>query len=115
MNKREIGGEREQDAAVYLERRGMRILARNFRCRIGEIDLIALDEGVLVFVEVKYRRSDRFGWGEEHVDKRKQQTIAKVARYYLAGLHGPLPPCRFDVVAIDGDGVTVHFENAFEA
>lgn len=112
MNKRQQGSFREKEAAAFLESKGFRILQRNFRCRLGEIDLIARDGAWLVFVEVKYRRSERYGWGEEHVDKRKQQRIIAVARYYLAGLKA-LPPCRFDVIAIDENRIH-HFPNAFE-
>ncbi len=112
MNKRRLGSLREGEAAAFLESQGFRILEKNFRCRLGEIDLIARDGPCLVFVEVKYRRSDRYGWGEEHVDKRKQQRIIAVARYFLAGFKA-LPPCRFDVIAIDKDSIN-HFPNAFE-
>ena len=65
MNKREIGSSHEVQAAEFLQARGMTVLMHSFRCRLGEIDLIALDGDTLVFVEVKYRYSDRFGWGED--------------------------------------------------
>ena len=77
MNKRLIGSEREEQAAAFLRARGMEILVHSFRCRLGEIDLVARDGDTLVFVEVKYRYSGRFGWGEEHVDRKKQATIVQ--------------------------------------
>ena len=114
MNKRLVGSEHEEQAAAFLRGQGMEILFRNFRCRIGEIDLVAKDEDTLVFVEVKYRFSDRYGWGEAHVDKKKQATIFRVAEVFLNRYcQDRLPPCRFDVVAIDA-GKILHYPNAFE-
>ena len=71
MNKRLVGSAHEEQAAAFLRGQGMQILFRNYRCRVGEIDLIARDGDTLVFIEVKYRYSDRYGWGEEHVGKKK--------------------------------------------
>ena len=114
MNKRQIGTEYEDLAATYLERRGIRIIMRNFRCRSGEIDLIGTDEdGTVVFAEVKYRTTGSKGAPEEAVTVSKRRTIIKVAEYFL--LTNDLPedtPCRFDVVAIEGDEIR-HYENAF--
>ena len=113
MNNRLIGSEREEQAAAFLCARGMEILVHSFRCRLGEIDLVARDGDTLVFVEVKYRYSGRFGWGEEHVDRKKQATIFQVARVYLNRYcREGEPPCRFDVVAIDGERI-IHFPDAF--
>ena len=114
MNKRKIGGHFEQAACTYLEQKGFRLREANFRIRSGEIDLIMEDENTLVFVEAKYRSGRSYGRGEEHVDRRKQQTIIKVAEYYLLreGLYDRCP-CRFDVVSIDGGGTVTHYENAF--
>lgn len=86
-----------------MEQRGYTILERGFRCRQGEIDLIARDGGVLVFVEVKYRRNESLGAPAEAVNTRKQRRIREAARYYLysRGL-GENIPCRFDVVGILG-------------
>ena len=114
MNKRKIGGRFEQAACAYLEQKGCRLREANFRIRSGEIDLIMEDGGTLVFVEVKYRSGRTYGRGEEHVDKRKQATIIRVAEYYL--LREDLYercPCRFDVISIDGSGNITHYENAF--
>ncbi len=115
MNKRTVGGLFEDRAAAYLRGEGMEILFRNFRCRLGEIDLIARDEEELVFVEVKYRYSDACGTGEFHVDRRKQQTIFRVAQVFLNRYFRLFTPCcRFDVVSIGGDGGVRHIRNAFE-
>ncbi|MCD7841769.1 MAG: YraN family protein [Lachnospiraceae bacterium] len=108
MNKRAVGTEYEALAAAFLEKRGYRIICRNYRCRMGEIDLIARHEGYLVFIEVKYRANGRDGSALEAVDSRKQQRIIRVARWYLMERHMPEDfPVRFDVVAFDGDQIRV--------
>jgi putative endonuclease len=93
------GAAAEDLAAGFLSRRGLAILERNYRCRGGEIDLVARDGKTLVFVEVRYRRSRRFGGAAASVDARKQARILLAARHYLA-THGEVP-CRCDVVALD--------------
>jgi putative endonuclease len=112
-NKRRIGSEYEQRAEQYLMEKGYRILERNFRNRMGEIDVIASQKGVIVFCEVKYRTSSAFGSPLEAVDWRKQNQIRKVAQFYLM-CHGrsEWTPCRFDVIAFEGENMT-HVENAF--
>lgn len=113
-NKRKLGGGYEEAAASFLQKEGVRILARNFRCRMGEIDLIGRDRDCLVFVEVKYRRGRGSGSALESVNVRKQRTISRVAGYYL--LKHQLPAdisCRFDVVGIDGNQIR-WVKNAFE-
>jgi putative endonuclease len=113
MNQRKLGGSYEQMAADFLSRHGYRILERNFRCRIGEIDIVARDGACLVFVEVKYRSSLRFGGPMAAVNLKKQRTISRVASFYLASHHlGFDTPCRFDVVGILPDRITVE-KNAF--
>jgi putative endonuclease len=102
-------------AAAFLRRRGYRIVERNFRCRAGEIDLIARDGDTLVFVEVRARASARFGAAIENVTVAKQRQVARVARWYLAQCREVAPPpCRFDVVGITGDEVE-HIRDAFYA
>ncbi len=114
MNKRTIGGRYEKAACIYLQKKGYRLREANFRIRSGEIDLIMEDGSTIVFVEVKYRRGNGYGSGEEHVDRRKQKTIADVAAYYLLR-HGLCECyCRFDVVSVNGKGEIRHYENAFE-
>lgn len=113
-NKRQIGTIYEQKAAVYLQEHGYEILAYNYRNRMGEIDLIAKDEEYLCFIEVKFRADGSCGTGLEAVNYRKQQNIIRVARFYLMK-HGlsEWTPCRFDVVSIDGEEITL-IKNAFE-
>ena len=101
-NKRQVGSDYEKLAAEYLEACGFQILSCNYRCRYGEIDLIARDGETLVFCEVKYRSDTRKGEPSEAVGTKKQQTIYRCAAAYLQehGI-GDLP-CRFDVVSILG-------------
>ena len=113
MNNREKGGFYEQMAAKHLEERGLTILEYNFRCKTGEIDLIAQDRNYIVFVEVKFRRDREQGWAAEAVDIRKQQKIMRVAQYYLLKKFRTVEiPCRFDVVSIDGEEIT-WYKDAF--
>lgn len=108
MNKREVGASYEKMAAACLGERGYRILEYNYRCRMGEIDLIARDGRYLVFVEVKYRSGDSCGNALEAVTARKQETIRRVALFYLMTHHLPEDtPCRFDVVGITGKQVSL--------
>ncbi len=113
MNKRQVGGDYEQRAAAYLIEKGMSILEMNYRNRGGEIDIIAKDGEYICFVEVKYRTTNQYGSPLEAVNYRKQQQIRKVAQYYLMR-HGlsEWTPCRFDVVAFEGEELT-YLENAF--
>lgn len=100
------GARGEALAARFLARRGMRIVARNYRCRQGEVDLVAKDGETLVFVEVRWRSGDRFGGAAESIDAHKLKRMAKAARHYLAR-KGADRPCRFDAVLIDGEGRTL--------
>ena len=83
MNKRAIGTIEEDRAAAYLQEQGFLLLERNYRCKIGEIDIIAADGSYLVFVEVKFRKDGGRGSSLEAVNYRKQAVICKVARHYL--------------------------------
>ena len=115
MNKRQVGTQYESMAVQYLTEAGYHILERNFRCRTGEIDIIAKDGAYLVFVEVKYRASAACGAALEAVDYRKQQSILRVAQYYMVSHgYGTQTNCRFDVVAIQGTEITL-IQNAFGA
>lgn len=108
------GHDAEQLAADYLSRRGLRIVARNFRCRSGEIDLIAEDGGQTVFVEVRLRRGQAFGGAAASISPEKQRRLASAARYYLAGKSER--PCRFDAILLDAlDYSRIEWiRNAFE-
>ncbi|MBS7298062.1 MAG: YraN family protein [Eubacteriales bacterium] len=116
--QKEIGNFGEQAAADYLENKGLKIIKRNFYCRVGELDIIATDGEYTVFVEVKTRKSAMYGRASEFVDYRKQQKIIKTALYYIGSTDTPF---RFDVVEVyyheKGDGRVVdsinHIENAF--
>lgn len=101
----------EDAAAEYLRRRGFEILARNVRTALGEIDLVALDGDVVVFVEVKARRS---AGGLEAVDARKQRRLSRLALAFLARAGWLERPARFDVVAVEPGGACTHVANAFD-
>ena len=114
QNKRAVGGSYEEKAAAFLQEKGLKILEKNFRCRSGEVDLIAQDGRYLVFVEVKYRGYDSSGSSLDAVDKRKQHMISKAAEYYLyTRCHSFDIPVRFDVVGFDREEVR-WVRNAFE-
>ena len=98
---RHAAGERaEALAATFLEARGIAIVERNFRCRTGEIDLVARDGDTLVFVEVRLRRRSDFGGAAASIDARKQGKLLAAAAYYLSRYPRP-PACRFDAVLLD--------------
>ena len=116
-----FGDRGERAAAKHLRRQGLRIIARQHRSRLGEIDLIALDAGRVVFVEVKTRRSNAAGRPEEAITTAKQRQLTRLALEYLKrrGWLGKRP-ARFDVVAVtwpdDGSKPKiVHYRDAFEA
>lgn len=112
-SRRKTGGRYEAWAAAFLEKKGYRILERNYYTRCGEIDVIARQGNVLVFIEVKFRSSGGYGDPLEAVTLRKRRNIRSAARIYMKN-HGigESVPCRFDVVGILGSEVTV-VENAF--
>ena len=111
-----LGKEGEDQAAKFLVKKGYRILERNYRTRNGEIDLITLHEGAVVFVEVKTRTSDAYGAPELAVNVRKQGRMIKAALGYIKYKKLHQVPCRFDVVAISSSaGQPVELiQNAFE-
>ena len=114
MNKRALGTSYEKCAGAYLEQQGYEVLEYNFRCRQGEIDIIAKDGEYLVFVEVKYRKNAAMGSPYEAVDHKKQRIISRTASYYcLTHGYGETTPCRFDVVAVLGEEIQV-LKNAFD-
>ncbi|MEA5151450.1 MAG: YraN family protein [Oscillospiraceae bacterium] len=119
MDSRELGRWGEQQAARYLRRRGYAIVAMNYGCRQGEIDLIARRRGCIVFVEVKLRKDAAFAEAREFVTRAKQARIMAAAQLWLCENETELQP-RFDVIEIYApDGVNgrariAHIENAFE-
>lgn len=113
INRRLMGKNGEQLAAGYLTENGYFILKMNYNCRIGEIDIIATKNNVIIFVEVKYRNTDIYGYTIEAVGIHKQNKIRRVAQYFLISeFNNTDIACRFDVIGIDGDKLT-HIENAF--
>lgn len=98
--RRDQGNQAEAAAARYLERKGLHIVDRNFYCRGGEIDIIARDGDMLVFVEVRYRGTGSLENPLESVTPRKQQRLIKAASLYLQKHQLWDLPCRFDVIAI---------------
>ncbi|MBB5191200.1 putative endonuclease [Silvimonas terrae] len=96
------GDAAEARAADYLAARGLTLLARNWHCRFGEIDLIAQEGETLVFVEVRQRRNTRFGGAAFSITPAKQARLLATSTLYLAQLQ-PQPPCRFDAIIIEGN------------
>jgi putative endonuclease len=108
-----VGRAFEEKASAFLEEQGVRILERNFRCRQGEIDLVGIHEGCLVFVEVKYRRNERSGMPEEAVGAGKQMKICRVSDYFrIRNKNYQDMQVRYDVVAIGGEEIR-WYKNAF--
>lgn len=112
--KRHPGSAGEDAACAWLERRGYRILARNWRCRSGEVDVVARLGSTTVFVEVKERRDTVHGLGVEAVTWSKRQRLVRAARLYAAAHGVSETALRFDVVSIDGRKVR-HEPGAFDA
>ncbi len=118
MTTKEIGNFGEQAASEFLEKKGISVIARNYTCRSGEIDIIAKDGGTIVFAEVKTRASKSYGTPGEFVDFYKQEKIIKTALYYLGRDDVDM---RFDVIEVmykvSGDVLSVteinHLESAF--
>lgn len=112
-NKRETGSFYEKQVGLYLERKGYEILEYNYRCKNGEIDIIARKDSCIVFCEVKYRKGNDVNIPLEAISIQKQRKISKVALYYLTRHHLLDTECRFDAIGIAGEKI-VHIENAFE-
>ena len=108
-----LGRSGEDLAVAELERLGYAVLARRYRTKHGEIDIVAQDRDTLVFVEVKARMNAECGTGAEAVTRHKQRRLASMAADYLSRNGLAEVACRFDVVAIDSDVLTV-ITNAFE-
>ncbi|MFY9115021.1 MAG: YraN family protein [Dethiobacteria bacterium] len=99
-NKRERGMKGERLAADYLRSEGYEIIMRNYRCPIGEIDLIARQGNLLVFVEVRSRWTGNFGSPEQSISDRKKNKLIDLANYYLSSELQREVPCRFDFIGI---------------
>lgn len=109
------GEQAEQLAADYLRRQGLSLVARNYRCRYGEIDLIMRDGASLVFVEVRQRSRSDYGGAAASIGAAKQGRLLRTAQHYLSTLR-KVPPCRFDALLLQSaDGAGLEWvKNAFE-
>ena len=114
MNNIQKGKSYEQKAAAYLKEQGLSLLATNYRCRQGEIDIIGIHEDCLVFVEVKYRKDEKSGMPEEAVGVNKQRKICRVSDYFrISNRQYEQLQVRYDVAAITGEQIK-WYQNAFE-
>ncbi len=117
-SRRQWGAQGEAWAALALEKMGYKILVRNYRAPMGEIDLIVSQGQELVFVEVKLRRGQVFGRPQEAITRKKQRHLIQTAQYYLKQQRLEAVPYRFDIVAINLEGAEPRLEiitNAFGA
>ncbi len=96
-----LGRRGERVAERYLRRKGLRILARNVRSGVGEIDLVALDDDTLVFVEVRSRSEGSWAGGLESIDARKAKALRRACGAYIQSMPGEVEQIRIDVVAVD--------------
>jgi putative endonuclease len=117
--KQRTGDAAEEAACAHLAQHGARVLARNVRYREGELDIVAQQGGTLLFVEVRLRADARFGGAAASVDGLKRKRLLRAAQHHLQrtfGDRGPAawPPCRFDVITVDGAGVTEWIQDAFQ-
>jgi putative endonuclease len=107
------GRDAEEMAATFLESKGLTILERNYRCRLGEIDLVAREGGTTVFVEVRQRRSSSFGGAAASITAAKRSKLLQAARHYMSRLR-TFPQCRFDALLIEGEPPRIEWiRNAF--
>jgi len=117
--KLSLGSRGEGAAARYLKRRHYRVMARNYACPVGEIDLVCQDGDTLVFVEVRTRADDEHQNPEEFAGPGKWRRVERAARYYLMEHDAAGRPCRFDLVSVvwppRGTPRLEHFEDAFQA
>ena len=114
VNRTEQGAQAERTAAALLLAAGYEIVERNFRCKAGELDIIAREGDVLVFVEVRSRSDHEHGPAIETIGRAKQRQVVRVARHYLAAAEPRFERCRFDVVAITA-GESILLRDAFRA
>ncbi len=116
-SRKELGKAGEVAAERFLRRQRYAIIERNYRCPLGEIDLVALDGRVVVFVEVRSRTSTRFGSPLESINRRKQEQVIKTALHFLSRHRLHAREARFDVIGIKWEGNRAgieHLKNAFE-
>ncbi len=118
MNKRELGSKYEDFACDYIKSQGGKILKRNYRVRFGEIDIIAEDNDYICFIEVKYRKDNKYGGPEAAVSLSKQKQICNISRYFLTSNNmDEYTPVRYDVITVttlDGALTVKWYKNAFD-
>lgn len=103
MTSKARGNEAEDFAAAWLQRQGLCLVERNWRCRFGELDLVLMDGDTIVIAEVRLRSSGKFGGAAASVDRHKQKKLIATAQLFLS--RRPSAPCRFDVVLMsDAEG-----------
>lgn len=107
------GEHAEEQAHQFLISKGLKPVFRNFRCKVGEIDLIMLDGNALVIVEVRYRKNDKYGSALESVTQKKQSRIIAATHCYLKSNYSN-QAIRFDVIAISGNNTINWVRNAFQ-
>jgi putative endonuclease len=117
MDRQQIGRDAEQRASEFLQSAGLQIVARNYRCRMGELDIVARTNGTLVIAEVRCRARTDFGGAAASVTPRKQQRIVRASRHLLAHQPGLARlPVRFDVLVVQPDGGAIEWlRAAFDA
>ncbi|KXS45489.1 MAG: putative endonuclease [Candidatus Frackibacter sp. T328-2] len=117
LTKQELGKCGEEIATKYLKENSYQIVQRNYRCRFGEIDIIAYKDNYLIFVEVKTKQNDKFGSPQAEVDFKKQRKLQQLALYYITQNQEQNVDLRFDVIGIvyrgESDYKISHLENAF--
>lgn len=110
VHTRALGEQLETVALRYLEANGLSLICRNFQCKLGEIDLVMRETQMLVFVEVRFRRSERYGSAAETVDRHKQRKLVRTAQLYLnLQCFSQRTPCRFDILGITVNGATQEY------
>ncbi|WXL25013.1 YraN family protein [Ectopseudomonas mendocina] len=119
IDTRASGAAAEALARQHLEQQGLRLVAQNWRCRLGELDLVMLHADTVVFVEVRYRRHRAWGGAAESVDARKREKLCRAAQQFLLQeSRWAKHPCRFDVIAVNADSHTPArldwIQNAFD-
>lgn len=111
LTKKQLGSQAETIACQYLEKQGLKRITRNFRCKLGEIDLIMKDKTTLVFVEVRMRNNPFYTSALESITWHKRQKCLKTAQFYcLKEKLNPQPACRFDVIAVTMQAHKTHVQ-----
>ncbi len=100
MKRRQVGLAGEKEARNYLESKGYEIIETNYRCPLGEIDIIAREQEIIVFIEVRTRTGLAFGGPEESINPKKAHQLIRLAQYYLKAISVNERPCRIDLVAV---------------